>query len=220
MATPGDHSEQSDGNHIPVNFEGPVKSATHRRWGASGRKLRLTRSFARLAAGSAMVMRLTLPRRAPCRPQVPQKPLHRAAGHVDAHSAQLQPHFPGTIGPVIVVVLRDDDPFQGLIPQRPRRRRAGSRLVIAGRGEFAAQLSELGANRLDPVLVLVPVDELDDQRCGRSSSAAKKAEAAFRISFARRNSLFSAFSFRSSADSSPVTPGRCPASTSAFRTQL
>jgi hypothetical protein len=41
-----------------------------------------------------------------------------------------------------------------------------------------------------------------------------------RISFARRNSRFSARSRRSSADSSLVTPGRVPASTSARRTYL
>jgi hypothetical protein len=66
----------------------------------------------------------------------------------------------------------------------------------------------------------VLVDERDDHRCGRSSSAAKKAEAAFKISFARRSSAFSFFNALTCADSSVVTPGRCPASTSARRTHL
>jgi hypothetical protein len=61
------------------------------------------------------------------------------------------------------------------------------------------------------------VDELDDQRCGRSSSAAKKTEAAFKISFARRNSRFSARNFRRSADSWLVTPARTPESISIWR---
>ena len=61
------------------------------------------------------------------------------------------------------------------------------------------------------------VDELDDQRCGRSSSAAKKTEAALRISFARRNSRFSARNFRRSTDSWLVTPGRSPESVSIWR---
>ena len=43
---------------------------------------------------------------------------------------------------------------------------------------------------------------------GRSSSAAKKADAAFRISFARRSSAFSRLSRLISADSSVVVPGR------------
>jgi hypothetical protein len=55
---------------------------------------------------------------------------------------------------------------------------------------------------------------------GRPGSAAKKAEAALRISLARRSSRTSARSLRSSADSSLVTPGRVPPSTSACRTHL
>jgi len=43
-------------------------SATHNRSGASGRKFRSARSRARSAAGSAIVVRLTTPRRAPTRP--------------------------------------------------------------------------------------------------------------------------------------------------------
>jgi len=66
----------------------------------------------------------------------------------------------------------------------------------------------------------VSIDEFDDQCCGRSSSAAKKADASFRISFALRSSRFSERSFLISADSTLVVPGRVPASTSAFLTQL
>jgi hypothetical protein len=58
--------------------------------------------------------------------------------------------------------------------------------------------------------------------CGSrgSSSLAKKADAAFKISFARRSSWFSRRSRFSSADSSLVDPGRAPASTSACRTHF
>jgi hypothetical protein len=49
---------------------------------------------------------------------------------------------------------------------------------------------------------------------------AKKAEAALRISFARRSSAFSALSRLISVASSEVTPGRRPASTSALRTHV
>jgi hypothetical protein len=53
---------------------------------------------------------------------------------------------------------------------------------------------------------------IDEHVCGRSSSAAKKLAAAFRISLARFSSAFSFFSRFSSADSSVVVPGRVPAS--------
>ena len=52
------------------------------------------------------------------------------------------------------------------------------------------------------------------------SSLAKKANAALRISFARRNSAFSRRSFFSSAESSLDVPACEPASTSAWRTHL
>ena len=64
------------------------------------------------------------------------------------------------------------------------------------------------ADRLDPELVLVSVDVVDDYRCGRSSSAAKKAEADFRIEFARRNSRISRSSSAIRAASSVEIPGR------------
>jgi hypothetical protein len=81
-------------------------------------------------------------------------------------------------------------------------------------------LGQHGADRLDTptqatvVALLTAVgvlaDELHDQREGRSSSAPKKAAAAFRIEFARRSSAFSRFNRLTSADSSLVTPGRAP----------
>ena len=48
----------------------------------------------------------------------------------------------------------------------------------------------------------------------------EETDAALMISFARRNSAFSRFSRLISADSSLLTPGRVPASTSAWRTHL
>ena len=53
---------------------------------------------------------------------------------------------------------------------------------------------ERPADRLDPAeAVPVLVDERYERVCGRSSSAAKKLAAAFRISFARFSSAFSFF---------------------------
>src|SRR5947208_6863502 len=72
---------------------------------------------------------------------------------------------------------------------------------------------------LEPV-ALVLLDEVHDHLGGRSSSAAKKVDAALRIALARFSSAFSRFSRLSSADSSVVVPARAPASTSARRTHL
>ncbi len=86
-------------------------------------------------------------------------------------------------------------------------------------------LGQHGADRLDTppqTTGLTPIsvspDEVHNQPCGRSSSAAKKAEAAFRIEFARFNSAFSRFSRRTCSDSSLLSPARAPASTSPWRT--
>src|ERR1700712_1493288 len=104
-----------------------------------------------------------------------------------------------------------DGTLRRLAGRRPRNRLTGRMCIPAQSAEH---------NRLDPEPLLMLIDELDNQRCGRSSFAAKKTDAAFNISFARRNSRFSAFSFRTSNDSADVTPGRSPASTWTFRTQL
>src|SRR5664280_1372795 len=54
----------------PASVDTYVKSATHNLFGANGQKSRFTRSCALVAAGSGVVVRLTFPRRAPCRPRV------------------------------------------------------------------------------------------------------------------------------------------------------
>lgn len=71
-------------------------------------------------------------------------------------------------------------------------------------------LSESPANRLDPEEILMGINETDHHRAGRSSSAAKKAEAAFRISLALRSSAISLRSLRFSAAISLVGPGVSP----------
>jgi len=51
-------------------------------------------------------------------------------------------------------------------------------------------LGQHAADRLDTTeLITMLVDEPHERICGRSSSAAKKADAAFKISLARRSSL-------------------------------
>src|SRR5690606_5746079 len=93
------------------------------------------------------------------------------------------------------------------------------RRPVGVRGDPTTVLTQHGADRLDPETVPVVVDERDYFFDWRSSSAPKKADAAFRISLARRSSLFSRSSSRIRSRSSVVTPGRWPASVSARRTQ-
>ena len=95
-------------------------------------------------------------------------------------------------------------------------------LVVVGRwGDRYTQLRKLGADRLDApaqtiravAVALMLSDESGDQCVGRSISAAKKADAVFKIALALRSSAFSRRRRLSSADSSVVIPGRAPAST-------
>lgn len=92
-------------------------------------------------------------------------------------------------------------------------------LVVVGRwGDRYTQRGQLCADRLDTpaqtiravAMALMIGDEPGDQCCGRSSSAAKKADAVFKIALALRNSAFSRRKRFNSADSSVVVPGREP----------
>src|SRR5699024_290879 len=71
----------------------------------------------------------------------------------------------------------------------------------------------------DTETVLMGGDVVDDYRKGRSSSAAKKANADFRISLARRSSRFFFSSSARRSASVVVCPGFSPLSTWAWRTQ-
>ena len=126
-------------------------------------------------------------------------------------------------------------------PPRPRRR-AGRSLTThhalrqEGRGRAPVEHRDrAGPAQLDSAdgvgvdapsqaaavaAALVVADKRHDHRLGRSSSAAKKADAAFKIALARFNSAFSRRSRFTSADSSVLVPGRAPASTSACRTHF
>ena len=108
----------------------------------------------------------------------------RAAGDLVAGAAHLLPHLPGAIHVVVLLVHR---------------------------GDRGAGLGQCVADRLDTVFVLVAVDELDLQRCGRCSSAAKKADVCFKIVFARRSSRFSFSSCaRRASRSAETDEASCP----------
>src|SRR6185312_4923711 len=98
----------------------------------------------------------------------------RATCYLVAGLTQRKPHLARPITTIIFVIGLHDQVSDFLITTRPRRRFPATRLVIGGRGKYVSQLGQLDTYRLDPEGVFVGVDELDNQRCGRSSSAAKK----------------------------------------------
>src|SRR5699024_654584 len=83
----------------------------------------------------------------------------------------------------------------------------GLSFPVAARGDEPTDCrTQYAADGLDPELIPVLVDVLDHFVVGRSSSAAKKADAVLRISLARFNSLFSRRNRLSSSSSALVGP--------------
>ncbi len=144
----------------------------------------------------------------PAQTPAAHQPGHGAAGHPVTLPAQFGVHLAHPVDAVVVAVDLLDDRGGRRVGHRPRRRWSGPVRVVGARGDLRAGLGEDAADRLDPVFELVAVDEGDDQREGRSSSAAKKADALFRIAFARRSSRTSRSSSASRVASSVVVPGR------------
>src|SRR5215207_1417726 len=115
-----------------------------------------------------------------------------------------------------------DDRHQLTITERASGRLAAFRRPVTRRSHKPALelLTQYAADPLNPETILMLIDVADHRGAGRSSSAAKNADAVRRISFARRSSAFSFFNRRISASSSEVVPGRVPASTSERRSHL
>src|SRR5205814_7800689 len=117
--------------------------------------------------------------------------------------------------PEILLIHPSNLRYQRRIALQPRRQTLRISLpclvfVVGRRGD-----RQLLADRLDPVLGTVGVDECHHHFARRSSSAwAKKADALRRISFARRSSAFSRSSALSRSRSSLLTPARRPVSRS------
>ena len=154
--------------------------------------------------------------------QFGHQPLHGAAGHRDALAVEREPHFAGAVDPVVVRVDPLDLRLEGLVadlaaaglPAMVRARsRSMGRSARRARSAGCRSARHPTADHQGLAVALMIGDEPSDQWCGRSSSAAKKADAVFKIALARRSSAFSRFSRFSSADSSVVSPGRWPAST-------
>src|SRR5699024_8792940 len=119
----------------------------------------------------------------------------------------LVPHLPDPVDAVVLLMnplqLLDDH----LAPQASSGCRPGlGGAASSGGDESTFCRTEDAADGLDPELLAMHVDERDHFVVGRSSSAAKNAEAAFRISLARLASASSRRSRRFSSSSGSPGP--------------
>jgi hypothetical protein len=144
----------------------------------------------------------------PLEAEVAHQPGDGAAGHRYAFAVQLPPDLPHPVDAEVVPVDTADLRLQLRVADRPGTGVAVLGGVVGARCDLQSVTGQDMADRLDSEHLAVLVDERYERFDGRSSSAAKKAEAAFKISFARRSSAFSARSRLISAASSDVTPGR------------
>jgi hypothetical protein len=146
----------------------------------------------------------------PDQAELAHQPLDGAPGDLHALLAQRQPDLPRPVHLLVLLVHADDLLFEFGVAHRPGRRRPALRGIIGGRGEL-----QDFTDRLDPGRIPVCVDEGDYLGGRGSSSRAKKAAAAFRISFARVSSRISRSSSAIRCASAVEVPGLWPPSISA-----
>src|SRR5712691_661818 len=183
------------------------------RLGAGALNARSTRSAGRAPTSPGTVVRAFLPRTAPTNPRSRISRATRSRPHRDAFPEQLSPDLLNPVDAEVVAVHATDVPLQLLVAHPPRcGPPAFDRIVSRG-----GNLQRL-ADRLDPESITIRVDIAGHFGSRGSSSRAKKAEAVFKISLARRSSRFSFSSSTIRCRSAVVTPGRSPWSTSAFLT--
>ncbi|CCI51474.1 hypothetical protein BN13_1060002 [Nostocoides jenkinsii Ben 74] len=128
--------------------------------------------------------------------------------------------LPQLVGPVDLPV-RDPQRHQDLHHDQVTDRTGRRSDLPLLRGVIAARSHlQVPADELDSELSTVLVDERDDHFKGRSSSAAKKAEARFSRSLARRSSRFSCSNSLMRFASTVVRPSSTPSSMSACLTQV
>ena len=164
----------------------------------------------------------------PGRPSAARAVHHpRVTGTVTLGDLRATPHHVHLAGPqnrVTGSLVFVDSGYlhpESLVTQPPWLTEDGSWLRESrARGDLDSGASEHLADRLDSELLLLGLDVLADQRDGRSSSAAKKADALFRIALALRSSRTSFSSSLIRCAWSAVVPGLRPPSTWAFLTQV
>src|SRR5215204_283717 len=169
------------------------------------------RPVARVAAHRRPHTRLA-PDDAP-QPQLAHESLDGAAGNGNPFPVELRPDFVGAVHLSVLVPHAPNLTLQDRVPLPASRDGPPDGGVVAARGDL-----QHAADRLDSPADAVLSDELHRVGQRGSSSRAKKAEAALRISLARRSSRFSRSSSWIRSRSALVTPGRFPWSTSSRRT--
>src|SRR5262247_1811380 len=157
----------------------------------------------------------------PLQPERSHQSFDATAGDGDAIPSELPPNLAGTVDLEVIIIHAPDFTRNLSIASKARRfplRLSLSRfLFVVGRGGDR----QLLADRLDPVLGAMLIDEQHHHFGRRSSSAwAKKAAALRRISLARFNSRFSRSSCLRRSRSVLVSPARLPWSRSACLTHL
>src|SRR5262249_6757442 len=146
-------------------------------------------------------------------PQLPHEPLDRAAGDPDPLAVELRPDLVGAIDLPVRVPHPPDLRLEDLVPLSARRDGPPDGGVVAARSDL-----QHAADRLDSPADPVRINALHRGGQRGSSSRAKKADAALRISLARRSSRTSRSRSRIRSRSALVMPGRWPWSTSSRRT--
>ena len=134
---------------------------------------------------------LRRPRVTPRRTGLAHQTFHCAPRYWCSLAVELCPHLGSAVHPIVVLVCPADLFDQPGVALCPRRRWAGLIGVVGGRGDPDVAFAQHPADRLDPEPVPILVDESHYFPSRGSSSRAKKADAAFKISFARRSSRFS-----------------------------
>lgn len=147
---------------------------------------------------------LHLPTTCPFQPRTAHESFDAAASHRDTFPVELQPDVTGPVDTEVGLV----DPTD-LDQQLTLGEQLVAPLVVGRWGDLHAMLAQHLADRLDTPPQPIPrtplgmlTDEVDDHCPGRSTSAAKKAQAPFRIAFTLLNSAFSRFKHLISADPS------------------
>jgi hypothetical protein len=136
------------------------------------------------------------------------QPFHPAPAHRNPLPVQRPPHLLYPIHRIVLLIHPGNVFLELFITHRPRRQRSDDGGVIRGRSDPHTEISQHGADRLDSEPFLMLCDKRYERGSRGSSSLAKKTDAAFRISFARRNSRFSRRNSRSASASPDVIPAR------------
>ena len=183
---------------------------THSRFGDRAVKSRLTRSPGRSAPRVAHGGARPPAAGDPADPSGAHQPRYLVSSDAIAGASGGEPQLARPVDPVVRRPQRHQHHGHRRMAASPSRHRPRLGVVVARRGD-----RQLRADRLDPEVFAAGVDEGHHHLCGRSSSAAKKADADFKIAFARRSSRTSCSRTLSRSRSPVVVPGRPPSSMSA-----